>query len=384
VKLWTKNYVAIAVVNFFAALNFYLLMIIVSQYAIGRFHSSTSQAGFAASIFILGALIARIVVGRWIARIGSKRMLMIGVLASVIMSVAYFGATGIGLLFIVRLLHGAAFGVTSTSAATIVADIVPAERRGEGIGYFSLSQTLATAIGPFIGILLSRSGNYTMIFIACVVVAAVSLVTAPLLSLPRAVRPAGQPSGGKFRFSSFIEPHVVPIGAITLLVFVCYSSVVSFLTGYAYEIDLVSAAGFFFVVYAAAVLLTRPFVGRLFDIRGENPIMYVAIPVFALGMGLFSQVRTGWMLLAAAAVIGGGYGAVQSTTQSIAVKITPPERMGLANSTYFMMGDLGMGIGPLAVGFLIPGLGYRGMYLLMAVLVLVSVALYHFLHGRKA
>lgn len=62
-RLWTKEYVIIGLVNFLTAMNFYLLMIIVSEYAMNRFDSTPGEAGFAASIFIIGALIARLFTG---------------------------------------------------------------------------------------------------------------------------------------------------------------------------------------------------------------------------------------------------------------------------------------------------------------------------------
>jgi len=187
-----------------------------------------------------------------------------------------------------------------------------------------------------------------------------------------------------FKLSNLIEYKAVPISIIALLIYVCYSSIVSFLTVYSKEIHLVDAASFFFIVYAIVILASRPTVGRMFDKKGENVIMYPAILIFAIGMFLFSQSYYSAVLLLAAALIGLGLGAIQSSTQAIAVKVTPQHRMGLANSTYFMLANVGMGIGPLLVGFLIPFTGYRGMYTAVAIIALACIFLYFLLHGKKA
>jgi MFS family permease len=384
-KLWTKEYIIIALVNFLTALNFYLLMIVISGYAMNKFDSSPSEAGLSASIFIIGALLARLYAGKWIARIGYKKMLCMGVLASLVITLCYFGINSVRLLLVVRLLHGAAFGVTTTATATIVSDIVPRERSGEGIGYYSLSQTFATAIGPFIGMFLSQHGSYSMIFAACAFVSAICLVLAPFISLRKMEFTEEQRKGMQgFKLSNFVEARVIPISIICVLIYLCYSSIVSFLSVYANEINLVDAASFFFIVYAVVVLISRPAVGRLFDLKGENSIMYPAIAIFAIGLFLFSHSYHGYVLLLAAALIGLGFGAIQSSTQAIAVKITPPHRLGLANSTYFMFSDIGMGIGPLMVGFMIPFIGYRGMYTVVAITALACLLLYYLLHGRAA
>lgn len=383
-KLWTKNFIIITIVNFLAAIGFYLLMIIISEYAMVKFNSSPGEAGFSASIFVIGALLARLFTGKWIAGTGYKKMLFIGMLSSLALTLTYFGTNGIIALLAVRFVHGAAFGITSTAAATIVADIIPKERSGEGIGYYSLSQTLATAIGPFIGMFLSQHGSYNVIFVTCAIVSAASLVILPFLTLPKIELTEEQKNGMQgSRLSNFIEFSVVPISIISLVIYLCYSSIVSFLSVYAKEIHLIDAAGFFFIVYAVIVLVSRPSVGRMFDLKGENSIMYPAILIFAIGMFLFSRNSHGYVLLLAAALIGLGFGAIQSSTQAIAVKITPPHRLGLANSTYFMFADIGMGIGPLFVGFMIPFTGYRGMYMIMATIALVCLLLYYLLHGKN-
>ncbi len=384
VPLFTKGYVITTCVNFLAATNFYLLMIIVAEYTMNTFSAPTGQAGFAASIFIIGSLIARVFTGRLIARVGNKKMICIGVIASVVMTALYFGVNSVTLLFAVRFFHGAAFGITTTGAATIIADIVPVERRGEGIGYYSLSQTLATAIGPFVGMLLSSHGGYIAIFAACTAASAVAVVILPFLALPKAELTEEQTADMRgLKLSNFIEPKAIPISVIALLIYMCYSSVVSFLSVFSKEIKLVEAAGFFFVVYAVVVLVSRPFVGKTFDKRGEHQIMYTAIALFAAGMFVFSRSYYGFVLLLAAAFIGLGLGAIQSSTQAIAVKVSPQHRMGLANSTYFMLCDVGMGVGPLLIGFLIPVTGYRGMYTIVAAVALVCVLLYFLLHHRK-
>jgi MFS family permease len=187
-----------------------------------------------------------------------------------------------------------------------------------------------------------------------------------------------------FKLSSYIEPRAVPIALVAMIVYLCYASVISFLALYSEKIQLVGAAGFFFLVYASVIFITRPFLGRRFDAKGENSIMYPAIPIFALGLAIFSQARHGYILLLAAVIMGLGFGAIQSAGQAIAIRITPPHRMGLATSTFYMFADIGAGIGPLLCGLLVPFTGYRGMYVTVAVVAAGCLVLYYAVHGRQA
>jgi len=150
------------------------------------------------------------------------------------------------------------------------------------------------------------------------------------------------------------------------------------------QLHLEKAASFYFLAYAVAVAASRPFSGRLLDVRGANVVMYPCLFIFALGMLLFSQVSHGITLLLAGVINGLGYGNFISSAQAISVKGLPSHRLGLATSTFFIFVDLGFGLGPYLFGFLIPFTGYRGLYLVISVLVLATIILYHFLYGRKA
>lgn len=383
-KLWTKDFFLITFVSFFVALNFYLLMVVISVYAMDNFHSSPSEAGLAASIFIIGALIARLFSGRSIERIGRKKMLYMGVILNLIMSLMYFGVNNIMFLLVVRFLHGAAFGVTSTAAGTIVASIIPKARCGEGLGYYMLSVTLATAIGPFLGMLLNQYGSFNMIFVSCAISAAFNLVNTLMLYVPEMELTEEQLNEMKgFKFNNFFETRAIPISIVCAVIYFCYSSVLSFLTAYAKEINLMDAASFFFIIYAVVVLISRPKVGRLFDSKGENAAMYPAILIFMIGMIILSQAHQGYALLLAGAFIGLGSGAVQSISQAISVKVTPSHRLGLATSTFFMLSDVGMGIGPFIFGLFVPFTGYRGLYVCGGIVAFASLFLYYLVHGKN-
>src|SRR5699024_8854860 len=89
------------------------------------------------------------------------------------------------------------------------------------------------------------------------------------------------------------------------------------------------------------------------------------------------------IFLIAGALVGLGYGNIQSTTQAIAIKVTSPERVGLATSTYYIALDAGLGFGPYILGFLISVSGYRYLYVIMEEMVFVTIILYYLLHGKK-
>ena len=144
------------------------------------------------------------------------------------------------------------------------------------------------------------------------------------------------------------------------------------------------AASFFFIVYAVCLLVSRPYTGRWFDVKGENFVVYPALLLFVIGLIILSQSHQGSTLLFAGAVIGLGFGTFQSSAQTIAVKGAPPHRIGLATSSFFVLFDVGLGIGPFLLGFLIPFTGFRGLYEGMAGVVLACIILYYLVHGKKA
>ncbi|MFK2827101.1 MFS transporter [Bacillus sp. B190/17] len=382
-KLWTKDFIVVSSINFFLTLIFYLLMVTIALYAVDEFHASTSQAGLVTGIFIIGTLIGRLFIGRKINDIGRRKTLFIGLILFILATGLYFVNFGLGFLLLNRFIHGITLGVASTATGTIVAQIIPAARKGEGIGYYTMSATLSTAIGPFIGLFMSQHTTFSMIFSFCLALGIMNVLIAFLVKIPP-LEATAKASGVKgFKLSSFVEPRALPIAFVTLTVAFCYSSVLSFINFYAMEIHLVSAASFFFVVYAAATLVSRPFTGRLMDIKGANFVMYPAFVLFGAGMLLLSTASHSITLLLAGFLIGLGFGNMQSTTQAVAVKLTPPHRMGLATSTFFIFLDAGLGFGPYVLGFIIPSTGYRALYVGLGIVVFASAILYYFLYGKK-
>ena len=384
-KLWTKDFVVIALTNFLIYVVFYLLMVTIASYAVDRFHASTSIAGLASGIFIIGILIGRLGAARVIEDVGSRKVLIAGTLFFIITSASYLAAINIPLLIINRFLHGFAYGVASTATGTIVAKIIPDARRGEGIGYYSMSQILATAMGPFIGIVLSRHVDFQVVFIVTSIVAAISFAISFVVSEPARKTPKqNQAEGVKgFQISNFLEFKAIPISIIVLIVGFAYSVVLTFMSLYTKQLHLEEAASYFFPIYAVTVIVSRPFSGRLLDARGANFVVYPCLLIFAIGMLLLSQTNHGITLLLAGAIIGLGYGNFLSCGQAISIIGTPHHRLGLATATYYMFLDVGFGVGPYIFGSLVPFTGYRGLYLVMAMVVLATIILYYFLYRKK-
>jgi len=355
----------------------------MAVYAVQEFDASTSVAGLVAGIFIIGEIISRFFIGMKIDKIGRKKVLMIGLVLLTFITPLYFFNLGIFVLIITRFFHGVAIGFAGTATGTVVAQMIPRTRKGEGIGYFSMSIALAAAFGPFIGLYLSQYVSYQVIFTFCLALGLISLVTAFFLVIPDVEK---QPEGNEirgFQLANFVEPRALPIALITLLVAFCYSSVLSYINFYAVERDLVEAASLYFIVYSIVILLSRPFTGRLMDAKGANYVMYPAFFLFAAGMMVLSTATTSLSFLLAAMLIGLGFGNIQSCAQAIAVKLTAPHRMGFATATYFNALDGGLGVGPFLIGFIIPFIGYSTLYSLLGFFILLTAIPYYFLHGRK-
>ncbi|MFJ8259545.1 MFS transporter [Peribacillus asahii] len=384
-KLWTKDFLIVSTVNFFLYFTFYLLMVAITVFASDKFHASPSQAGLASGIFVVGTLIARLFSGRSIDRIGWKKMLYIGIIFFLITTCFYFFVNNITTLLINRFLNGAAMGIGSTATGTIVASVIPNQRRGEGTGYYALSVVLAAALGPFLGMFILQHGGISVNFILCILLLALSFIVIFFLKVPKIHFTKEQLEKMKdFSFHNFFEVKAIPISIIGLLIGLGYSSILTFLSAYTKEINLVDVGSFFFIVYAAFVLASRPFTGSLFDKKGENFVMYPSFLAFAIALFVLSQTHHGLTLLIAGALVGLGYGTITSSGQAIAIKVSPKDRMGLATSTWFIFFDGGMGIGPFILGLIIPAIGYRGLYVTMAIMIFACLFLYYLLHGRKA
>lgn len=338
-KLWTKDFMIVSLINFIVILIFYLLMVTIASFAKNEYDASTSQAGLATGIYIVGTLVGRLFSGRVINNVGAKKMMMIGLAAFIVTTALYFvHSGGITLLLLFRLLNGVAAGIASTATSTIIAQIIPSARKAEGIGYFSMSTTLGTAIGPFLGIMLGRLVSYNTIFLFCVILAIIAFMIGLTVNIritsstnaPKTVKKE------KFSLKQYIEPNAIPIAIVTFLMSLGYAAILSFISFFAEERGLVAAASFFFLVYAVAILITRPFSGRLMDTKGANAIMVPCFLLFAAGLALLSVTHSGILLVVAAAIIGAGYGNLQSGAQAIALKVTPGARAGLATSTFFI------------------------------------------------
>lgn len=383
-RIFTRDFTLDAIISFCCSLNYFTLLINITGFASYEFGADAAAGGTAAGIYVIGGLLSRVLIGKYVELIGRKRLLIVGLALAVVMSATYFFVSSMAMLYVIRFFHGMCYGLSSTCTSDIVAKLVPPSRRGEGLGYFFMSVTVACAIGPLLGMTLGSSQNYTGVFTVGVVMYTVALILALFIRVPEESLTEEQRAEARsFRISNLFQRSAVPLAVTVMVFYFSYSGVLSFISEYAEEIDMVEAATYFYLAVAAGTFISRLFAGRIYDVKGPNVVMIPAYVGFMVGMALFATTSNVALFLGAGFIIGFGVSIVYSICQSVVVSRSPPRRYGVTTSTFSALNDLGTGIGPSVLGILITAVGYRDMYLICVGIAFVSLLMYWFIHGRK-
>ena len=380
--LWTRSFVLDTLINFLVFLIYYLLIVIIAVVAKDNLHATASQAGLAVGIYIIGTVVARLLAGRFISVLGCRKMLYLGLFIYLASTAMYFYTPNLLMLDSVRFINGFAYGITSTATSTIIAAIIPQSRRGEGINYYGLSTSLAAAVGPFLGILMLHSLGYDFIIAFCVALIVICGIGAVIMKFKEPKLDIDSEAHKGIKISDYIEPRMNSISLVSVLVGFAYSGVIGFMAAYTKDLDLIMAGTFFFVVYAVVITITRPLLGILFDMKGENFVLYPCFVSLALGIFLLSIAHSTWLVLLSAVFVGLGYGTFMSNGQAVTVKIVPVHRIGVATSTYFIALDVGLGFGPYILGAIKEVVGYTSMFHVTVVVALVALVAYYLFYGR--
>ncbi|MCG8515153.1 MAG: MFS transporter [Halanaerobiales bacterium] len=369
VPLWTKNFCKITLLNFLIFFGFQMLLPTLPFY-IKQLGGGDASVGLVTGIFTISAIVARPFAGLMLDRIGRREVFLVGLVIFVLSVLAYNWFPIIELIIVFRLIHGLGWGAATTASNTIAADNIPKKRFGEGIGYFSLSGSLAMAIAPAIGLSLINRYHFSSLFFTSAGLLILVFILALTIRYRHIAREEPGPVKAAFYEKSSLRPSIVIFFVAT-----SYGTIISFLALYAAQRGIENIA-LFFTIYAFSLLISRPVFGKINDQLGAD---YAAIPgligVFT-AMVILSRASTLPVFLMVAFIYGVGFGAVLATMQTMAVVNVHPGRRGAANATFFTGFDSGIGLGSIILGAIASVAGYSQMYLWGALSVVIAFILY--------
>ncbi|WP_284140232.1 MULTISPECIES: MFS transporter [unclassified Virgibacillus] len=373
-KIWTRDFIMICVANFFIFLGFQMTLPTLPIF-VKELGGSDQIIGLIVGIFTFSALIFRPYAGHSLETKGRRFVYMLGLSIFVISVGSYAFITTIGFLFVMRMVQGVGWGLSTTATGTIATDLIPPKRRGEGMGYFGLSGNLALAFGPSLGLYLVGVISFKAFFLICAASGLVAFLLAANIRYKKVEQSEHKSVTVKF---DIFEKTALQPAILLFFITVTFGGIASFLPLYAAEKQITGIESYF-LVYALFLLLSRTFAGRIYDMKGH---LYVFLPgalMIFIAMLLLAWLPNTFILLLGAAFYGLGFGSVQPALQAWAVDKAPSNRKGMANATFFSSFDLGVGLGAIVFGQLAFVFDYGIIYITSAVSVLISMLLYIYL-----
>lgn len=371
-RIWTRDFVMICLANLCIFMGFQMTMPTIPLF-VEQLGGDDRLVGAVLGVFTFSALLIRPFAGKMLETKGRRIIFLIG-LAIFAFSVGSFGFMGsIGLLFLMRIVQGVGWGLSSTASGTIASDIIPAKRRGEGMGYYGLSGNLALALGPTLGLFLVTVLPFQQLFLICSLLGILAMIMASLITYQKVERdPVAALSAKRF---DIYEKSALQPSLLIFFISVTFGGIATFLPLYTAEKG-VSGIQWYFLLYALALMVTRLFSGRLYDRRGHRAIFVPSALLIMSGMLLLAWMPGESVLYIAAVLYGMGFGSVQPALQAWSIEKTAPNRKAMANATYFSFFDLGVGIGAIVFGQIGYLFGYRSIYVTAAFSILISIMVY--------
>lgn len=377
-KIWTRDFILICVTNLFLFMGFQMTLPTLPLF-VQELGGSDQLIGLVVGIFTFSALILRPYAGHALESKGRGFVYMTGMVIFIISIGSYAFVASIAFLFIMRILQGVGWGMSSTASGTIATDLIPPERRGEGMGYFGLSGNLALAFGPSLGLFLIGEVSFKTLFLLISSLGVLGLLLSSRIRFKKVEQSTHKAVPVKFDLyeSTALRPAI-----LMFFVTVTFGGIASFLPLYAAQKN-VEGIEYYFFMYALFLLISRIFAGKIYDTKGHLYVYPPGALLIVIAMLLLAWLPNTFVMLVAASLYGLGFGSVQPALQAWSVSRASQNRKGMANATLFSFFDLGVGAGAIVFGQLAGVFGYGSIYIASASSVFISLFVYIYFYNKE-
>jgi len=359
------EYLKVMVCNFLLFFAFYLLTPLLPIYLDAQFNADKDTIGIVLSGYVIATLLIRPFSGFVVDTFDRKTVLVICFLSFFICFFGYIGAATLLLFAIVRTVHGIPFGATTVVNSTAAIDVLPSGRRNEGIGYYGLSNNLAMAVAPSIGIYIySVTDNFQLLFWLSLILSFIAFLCSTRVRLPKREAVAGKP---KLSLDHFFLTRAWLLAVNICFFGLCWGVMSNYVAIYGKErLGITDGTGLFFMI-----LSTGLFVSRLFGSKSLRKGLMtrnatVGVLLSLVGYSIFAFVAQPWSYYTAALLIGLGNGQMYPAFLNMFIKVARHDQRGTANSSILISWDFGMGLGIVLGGFIAEYVGFSAAFKLTA------------------
>lgn len=366
--------------------SFMLLTPLFPLYLSETFGASRQEIGLVLAGYTITTLLVRPFSGYIVDNFSRKKVLLITYGGFALLFGGYIVAGSLLAFTVVRTLHGFPFGAATVSNSTVAIDVLPSSRRTEGIGFYGLSNNIATAIAPSVALLIyGMWADFNLLFIFSLVVALGGLAINSSLKLKQ--REKKQKS--KLSLDRFILLKGWSEGVAMICFAFSYGVLATYIAIYGKEeLGVTGGTGLFFMLLAIGLILSRITGTRTLRkgmiVRNAS----IGLSISVCGYLLFAGVHELWAYYAAALIIGLGNGHMFPAFQNMFVNLASNDQRGTANSTLLVSWDIGIGLGTLVGGILSEHFGFHSAFWGAWIVNALGVTFYftyvrrHFLRNR--
>ncbi|SEF72640.1 MFS transporter [Parabacteroides chinchillae] len=377
-KLVSPGFCYILTANFLLFFAFYLILPILPFYLKEQFMADKSMIGFILSCYTIACLCIRPFAGYLLDTFSRRPLYLLAYFIFTAIFSGYMLATTLTLFIALRIVHGFAFGMVTVSGNTIVIDILPSSRRGEGIGYYGLANNTAMSFGPMIGLFMHGTCSYEVIFTCSLLSGSLGLIMAYMVKTPYKQPVKREP----ISLDRFFLVKGAWAGISLLLLSIPYGMTTTYVAMYAEELGITVNAGLYFTFMAIGLAISRLFSGRQVD-KGRITLvislgMYLACISFFMLASLQTLMKwnpgfTSYLYVVIALLQGVAFGTMFPAFNTLFVNLAPNSQRGTATSTYLTSWDVGIGTGLMIGGSIAQRFGgFDYAYLFGACLTILS------------
>nr|WP_317399020.1 MFS transporter [uncultured Gemmiger sp.] len=369
-KIWNRRFILLFITNLLVLAAFYASIPIIPIYC-QEIGITGSKIGIVLTAMSVATILFRPVAGYLLDNFNRYRVYLVFLALFCLSFPAFIAFPIFGALIIIRLYMGAVYSVCGSATMTLAGDVLPQKKVTEGISRFAFTVSIGMAAGPFVGLQvqshLSSKASFMTIF--GITVAALVCVACCRIKYPKVQRK-------KFSIRDSIHGPALPFMFNMMFLMIPYGAVIAYSSIFAQEKGLSAFLPYFYICLVVGMLASKLSTQKMIDAGHHRVLVCISLVILVLTMASYLFLTTGGHLLVAGFFFGVGYGILQPLFQSFVTGTTPAPQRGVANATYMLSYDVGIGIGSLLMGCLQESIGLPVGFALTAIAYVIGGVIY--------